>query len=127
MSYVVDAHAFGAYLFDRLPPKAEEIFREAERGEVEIALPAIVVAELIHVLEKAKLDSFIWEIFESIDEYPSFMIQPLDESVLKLVPGVRLQELHDRIVVATCKHLSSKAVITKDREIRTSNLVETVY
>ena len=71
------------------------------------------------MLEKARLSSLIWEIFDKLDEYPSFSVCPLDEAILK--------KLRDRIVVATCKHTNARALVTKDREIRASRLVETIY
>jgi PIN domain nuclease of toxin-antitoxin system len=45
---------------------------------------------------------------------------------MKLLPEIELKELHDRIIVATAKILNAK-LITKDRRIRESEIVETVW
>lgn len=127
MSYVVDSHALGSYLLDQLPSRAQSIFREAEGGTASLIIPSIAIAEIIYVLEKARLNSLIWEMFDKLDEYTSFSVCPLDEAILKLVPQIHLGELHDRIIVATCKHTNARALVTKDREIRASRLVETIY
>lgn len=126
-AYVADSHVLGAYLLDNLPERSDRIFKEAEHERATVIIPSIVIAELIYVYEKAKLAPRIWEMFEMLDTYPSFTIHPLDEPLLKIIPEIKLTELHDRIIVATCMHTSAKALLTKDQEIRTSKLVETIY
>jgi len=126
-AYVADAHVLGAYLLDSLPDESDRIFTEAEHERAIVVIPSIAVAELIYVYEKAELAPKIWEMFEMFDSYPCFAIQPLDEPILKIVPEIELKELHDRIIVATCRHIGAKALLTKDQEIRNSKLVETIY
>jgi len=126
-TYVVDSHVLGAYLLDELPKRSDQIFKEAEHEKATLIIPSIVVAELIYVFEKAKFTSKIWEMFEKLDAYPSFTINPLDESLLKIIPDIKLEELHDRITVATCIYTKAKALITKDQQIRSSKLVQTIY
>ncbi len=112
---------------DELPERSDRIFREAEHEKVILIIPSIVIAELIYVYEKAKLVSKIWEMFDKLDAYPSFTIHPLDWALLKIVPEIRLGEIHDRIIVATCMWTKARALITRDREIRSSKLVQTIY
>lgn len=126
-TYVVDSHILGAYLLDELPERSDRIFEEAEHEKATLIIPSIVVAELIYVYEKAKLASKIWEMFEKLDTYPSFTIHPLDESLLKIIPEIKLAELHDRIIVATSIYTKAKALITKDQQIQSSKLVKTIY
>jgi len=125
--FVADAHVLGAYLLDELPRRSNQVFRDAEDERAEVVIPSVAIAELIYVYEKAKLAPKIWDMFEMFDAYPSFTIQPLDESILKIVPEIKLKELHDRIIVATCRYIGAKALLTKDQEIRKSRLVETIY
>lgn len=127
MTYVVDSHILGAYLLDELPQRSDRIFKDAEHDRAVLVIPSIVIAELIYVYEKAKLASRIWEIFDKLDTYPSFIIHPLDAPILKVIPEIKLKELHDRIIVATCMYTKAKALITKDEEIRSSKIVQTVY
>lgn len=126
-AYVADSHILGAYLLDELPEGSDRIFEEVENEKATLIIPSIVIAELIYVYEKARLASKIWEMFEKLDAYPSFTIHPLDEPLLKIIPDIKLAELHDRIIVATCIYTKAKALMTKDQEIRSSNLVPTIY
>jgi len=121
-AYVLDAHAFAHYMTDDLPKRADAILERVERQESYIVIPAIAIAELIYVFERTKSEPKIWEMFERIDIYPCFSIYPLDEKVLKIIPDVKLPELHDRIIVATYIAVKAEGLITKDEEIRKSRL-----
>ena len=125
--YVVDAHVLGAYFLDELPERTDRVFREAELEKATLVVPSIVIAELIYAYEKAKLAARAWEMFDKLDTYPCFTIHPLDEPLLKIIPEIKLQELHDRIIVATCICTKAKALLTKDQDIRSSKLVPTIY
>jgi predicted nucleic acid-binding protein len=125
--YVADAHAFASYLADSLPNKSDRIFRDSEEEKCRIVLPSIALAELIYVFEKTNAKSKIWYMFERLDMSPSVNVHPLDEEVLKLVPDVALKELHDRIIVATCKLVNANKLITKDEEIAESGIVRTIW
>lgn len=46
--------------------------------------------------------------------------------LLKLLPEIRVGELHDRIIVATAKLLNAK-LITKDKEIKSAGIVTVVW
>jgi len=124
---VADTHAFASYLMDTLPSKADKIFKESETEECKILVPSIALAELIYVFEKTDKTSKIWDMFDKLDVNPSIKVQPLDEEVLKLVPDVKLKELHDRIIVATCILVKAKQLITKDEEIVKAEIVSTVW
>jgi len=125
--YVVDAHILGAYFLDELPERTDRVFREAEHEKATLVVPSIVIAELIYAYEKVKLATKIWEMFDKLDMYPCFTIHPLDEPLLKIIPEIKLPELHDRIIVATCIYTKAKALLTKDQDIRSSKLVPTIY
>lgn len=125
--YVADAHAFAYYLVDDLPGEANSVFEKAERQGCNIIIPSIAVAELIYAFEKTKSQPKIWEMFDKIDIYPSFSIHPLDEDILKIIPNIKLTDLHDRIIVGTCIATESEGLVTEDEEIRRSGLVKTVW
>lgn len=124
---MADAHAFASYLMDALPSKSDKIFKDSETERCEILVPSIAFAELIYVFEKTDKKSKIWDMFDRLDANPSIKVQPLDEEVLKLVPDVKLKELHDRIIVATCILVKAKQLITKDEEIAKAEIVRTVW
>ncbi|HLE34440.1 MAG TPA: type II toxin-antitoxin system VapC family toxin [Nitrososphaerales archaeon] len=126
-TYVADAHAFAAYLADSLPSRSDRIFEASEEEECTIVIPTIALAELIYVFEKTSTESKIWDMFERLDRSPSIETHALDEEVLRKVPDIELEELHDRIIVATCEVVRAKELITKDEEIRRSGLIKTVW
>ena len=125
--YVADAHALAYYLVDRLPRESDKVFREAESHSCEIVIPSIAVAELIYLFEKTGTKNRIWELFEKIDSYPSFRISPLDEELLKVILEIDLPDLHDRIIVGTCRLLKADGLITRDASIKSSGLVKTIW
>ena len=125
--YVADTHAIAYYLADKLPREVDQIFKRAEEGLHKIYVPSIAIAELIYLFEKTKTVDRIWNMFERLDIIPNLVIYPLDVKVLRRLPDIKLAELHDRIIVATCLTLRAKAVLTNDEEIKSSNLVETIW
>jgi len=125
--YIADAHAFARYLVDELPREADAVFEDAERQKCKVIIPSIAIAELIYVFEGTGSEPGIWEMFDKIDLYPCFSIHPLDERILKIIPDVKLTELHDRIIVATAIAIGTKKLVTKDEEIRKSRIVETIW
>ncbi|MGQ4874779.1 MAG: hypothetical protein ACP6IY_11985, partial [Promethearchaeia archaeon] len=52
--YIVDAVAFLAYLIDKLPKNADEIFNRAENNEVKLLLPSIVLGEVLYTIYKGR-------------------------------------------------------------------------
>jgi len=125
--YVADAIAFFYYLLDKLPRAADQAFREAERGEAVIYLPTIAAAELLYLFErKGWLDKW-HELLRLVKELPCFTLYPFDEDVLRELEDIRLRELHDRIIVATTRVARAKALITKDKEIVGSGIVNTLW
>jgi len=54
-------------------------------------------------------------------------VYPLDVNVLKTLKEIKgISELHDKIIVATAKLLEAK-VITKDEDIQSSDMAETIW
>lgn len=126
-TYVADAHAFSRYLTDNLPKRADRIFKDVEEGKSKLFMPSIAIAELIYVFEKTLTEAMIREMFEKIDSYPTFSIHPLDSALLKILPEIKLREIHDRIIVGTCKQLNADGLLSKDKEIRGSGLVKAIW
>lgn len=125
-TYVADAHAIAYYLRGDLPTDADKAFRQVEREEGKMFFPAIALAEIVHVFEKTRKRKRVRAMFNKIDEYPTFLIHALGEQVLKIVPEIELSELHDRIIVATSKLVKAK-LVTKDKEIQRSGIIETIW
>lgn len=126
MPYVADAHSWVHYLTGKLPVKADEVFTSVENGEDAIYVPTIALPECLYLSEKGKISLDVKELVNKFEISLNFIPVSFNFEILKLLPTIKIKELHDKIIVATSKLLNSK-LITKDREIKESELVETVW
>jgi predicted nucleic acid-binding protein len=123
-SYIIDAVAFLAYLSDRLPAKADEIFKLAENKQVNLLLPSIALGETLYTIYKGK-EIFGNEIpFEKIDlifqileEEDIIKLTDLDINAWRIFNGLNISELHDRMIVSSFHQNKASAILTKDTEI----------
>jgi predicted nucleic acid-binding protein len=126
MLYVSDTHALIWYTTGRLPKSTDMVFRSAEIGQSTIFIPTIVLAECLYLIENKKIGMDFDDLLGRIDISRNFIPASFNFHVMKLLPEIKLKELHDRIIIATAKMLNAK-LITKDRIIRESGIVETVW
>ena len=84
------------------------------------------MAECLYLVENKKIELDFNELLERIEISSNFIPTSFNFQVVKLLPEIKLSELHDRIIVATAKLLNAK-LITKDKEIRESGIVEVVW
>ena len=61
-----------------------------------------------------------------IEESSNFLIVPFNLDIIQMLPKINIKELHDKIIVSTAKFLNA-TLITKDRKIRDSNIVKTIW
>ena len=127
--FVADTRSLVWYFTEskKLGQKALEIFRDSLSGKNIIFIPTIVLAEIIDIIEKKRISVNYEELLDEIEKGSNFEIYPLDVNVLKTLKEIKgISELHDKIIVATAKLLEAK-VITKDADIQSSNMVETIW
>ncbi len=129
MIHVVDTHALTRYVEDytKLGAASRTIFDDPQSI---LIVPTIALAEARFMIFKNKV-GIIWDdiirTMESDDRLRPF---PLTVEVLSRVPDSL--EMHDGIIVASAQLIQDVAdddvaVITRDRAIRDSGLVETVW
>ncbi len=127
--YVVDTHSLIWYLLDssKLSSNADQVFQEIENGKAELIIPAIVIAEIIFLVQKGKIEADLDDLLMKIDESENFQVSTLGlNELLCLKEQTGIPEMHDRFIV--CEALLKKAkTITKDKKIRDSNIVEVVW
>ena len=126
MPYVADAHSWVYYLTGKLSRKANGVFISVENGEDVMYVSTIALAECLYLSNKGKISLDVKELFNKFEISLNFIPVSFNFEVVKLLPSIKIKELHDRIIVATSKLLNAK-LITKDREIRNSGLVETIW
>jgi PIN domain nuclease of toxin-antitoxin system len=126
MFYVADTHAWVFYLLDKLPKKVNDIFASVEKGKDIMFIPTISLAECVYLVETGKIALDYKELFNKFEISNNFIPVSLNLEITKMLPEIKLPELHDRIIVATAKILGAK-LITKDKDIVESRLVETIW
>jgi predicted nucleic acid-binding protein len=129
MLYVTDTHPFLWYLSDdeRLGTGAKEIFELAERGGAIVVVPVIVLAESLYIVAKKDFEIKFKDILEMVENSINFPPFATDIEVIKEAMDLEaISELHDKIIVATARLLNA-ALITKDKEIKKTGYVQTVW
>lgn len=126
MFYVVDTHPLIWYLAEKLPKNVDDIFRASEIGDNLIFIPTIVLAECYYLIDDERIQLNFDDILTKIEKSSNFLIAPLNLDIIKMLPKINIKELHDKIIVSTAKFLNA-TLITKDRKIIDSKIVETVW
>jgi len=127
--FTSDTHSL-VWFFTKSPnlsPAARECFVKSEREEALIIVPTIVLAETLYIKEKRKLIFDYDALIRTLRSSSNYVFYSFDFEVLrKLETLQRIPELHDRIITATAL-LTSSILITKDRLITESGVVETIW
>jgi len=127
--FVADTHSLAWYFTGSGKPgmKALRAFRESSSGKTIIIVPTVVLAEIMDISEKKRIEVDYEELLNKIESSSNFEIYPLDIDVLKTARSITaIPELHDRIIVATAKLLEAR-VLTKDEDVQKSGIVEAVW
>ncbi len=125
MKYIVDAVAFLAYLADKLPDKADAVFRLAEKKQVSLYLPSIALGESLYTIYKGK-EVFgkiipvekIPMIFQILQYTDNFHLISMSLKAWKLFHDHFVPELHDRMILALAMEHAATALLTSDHEIQ---------
>ena len=128
MDYVTDTHSLVWYFTDdlRLSKKALEAFEQTTEEGI-IIVPSIVLAEIIFISQKGRITITFDETIRKIVEYKNFDISALDSDILKIADKIEPDmEMHDKLIVATSLYFNA-ALITRDRRIRESGIISTIW
>ncbi len=122
--YIIDTVAFLAYLAEKNPGEVDELFKKAEKKQLKLLLPSIALGESLYTIYKGreifgksisleKVD-LIFQILKNRD-----VIELVDLSLegWQIFHGMKLPELHDRMIVAIFHLYKAKAIVTNDPEI----------
>ncbi len=106
---------------------AREIFKEADRGDCIIFIPAMVLMEILYLSEKNRILTTLPDIIRLVQDSINYRIYPVTtEVILKAKEITDISELHDRIIAATAGLLGLN-LISKDSMIGKSVFVKTVW
>lgn len=130
--YVVDTHALVWFLEgnQRLGKEAKATLEDANS---ELIVPLIALAEACWIIEHGRTSiPTVADFLAAVDADPRANVIPLDRSVLdKTLDMTAIEEMHDRQIVATALVMMDEgetvAILTKDTNIRRSELVSIVW
>jgi len=126
--YISDTMALILRLENRkMPKKVKEKFKQAEKGQTEIAVPAIVFAELAYLSERERIDTTLAEVRKYLDKYPTITECAMTISTVEQAFKIDdIPELHDRLIAAAGKELGVP-ILTNDPDILDSKHVEVIW
>jgi PIN domain nuclease of toxin-antitoxin system len=110
---------------------ATGFFHDVDDGQAVIVIPAVVVAEVIMVVQKgrlsgASLDHLI-PYLHSMNESENYPLAPLlPKTVIASHEHTIIPDIFDRLIV-TEAILKDLSIITRDQTIRESGLVSTIW
>lgn len=124
--YVLDTHVLIWYFIGsrRLRGELKERIDETRRQGGRLLVPTIVLAEALDVAEKGRVLFDFAEMYRLIREEPEFEVIGFSPEIFceaMKVEGV--QEIHDRIIVATARFYRA-GLLTQDQIVRESGEAE---
>jgi len=128
MLYVLDTHVLIWYFIGstRLKRAVKEKIEEIRNAGGRLLVPTIVLAEALTIAERKKVAFDFPAMYDRIKTEPEFEIISFTPEILEEVTVLAIPEIHDRIIVATAKFYRA-GILTKDKIIRGTGEVETVY
>jgi predicted nucleic acid-binding protein len=127
-SFITDTMALILRLEGRkLGQKAKAIYIGAERGEVEIIIPAMVLVELGYLSERKRIETSLNDFKKYRSEHKSIVVEPMTEEVIEKTFEIDdIPELHDRIIAGTALKAGAE-LITNDPIISHSRFIKVIW
>ena len=129
MNYVLDTHVLIWYFTGskRLKRRAKEVIDGCINRGGKLLVPTIVLSEALDIAEKRKVEFDFQEMYHLITDNPAFEIIGFTTTIFDETLEIKeIKEIHDRIIVATARFYSAD-IITKDKIIRASGEVESLF
>ena len=127
--FVIDTHALIWYLgeSEKLPDLARKKLQGIDKGESIGFIPVIVLAEAGYIFEKGRTKVSLQEVLAVIDRGDNYRILDFDrEQLEKMLEVEEVPEMHDRIIAAAAD-INGAEVITREEEMRSAKIVETIW
>lgn len=110
-----------------MPKKVKAIYEEAQKGNVKVFIPSIVLAELAYLSEKQRIDTNISEVKKLQNTYPTITELPLSIEIIEKAFEISdVPELHDRLIAGTAKKINAP-LLTNDPDIINSSYVKSIW
>ena len=125
-NYVLDTHILVWY-FTGSPRLKNGIKDQIDKIRLRggnILVPTIVLSEALDIAEKGRVHFDFKKMYTLIQEEPEFEIVGFGVEIFaETMRLIEIQEIHDRIIVATARFYNA-GIFTKDRIIRNTSEVE---
>ncbi|MFN9866343.1 MAG: type II toxin-antitoxin system VapC family toxin [Pseudanabaena sp.] len=128
-TYLVDTHALAWFIAEdkRLSSLVENLLNQAQEGEIQILIPTLVLAELMHIAEKGKVKVTVEEILKQINQGDGFTVVAFDFPIFQVMLTLPKEwDIHDRVIAATASYYQT-TLITRDEMLRTSSKIKTLW
>jgi predicted nucleic acid-binding protein len=128
VQYLLDTNAIIRHFtqVSRLGRRAKEIITRAEKDEHHLFVSIISLMEIMYLAEKNRIQLTLDEILENLNSKRCYSIVEFDVDILKEAANIQFYELHDRLILATAKHLGTP-VISSDQEFATVEDIEVIW
>jgi PIN domain nuclease of toxin-antitoxin system len=127
--YVLDTHALLWHLTGdkKLSEQAAQIFDAAEKGEAQLVISVIVLAELYHLNQKRQFPLDFAKVYQQLAKSPAYQMLGFEPAhVLDFTQDAAITELHDRIISGLARRLAAP-LVTRDLVIKESGIVKVVW
>ena len=111
----------------RMGTEAETVFAAVETGEATVYIPAMVLAEILYLSERGRIQTSLSTVQSYLKKYSQCRVYPLDWSVVEAARNLTdIPELHDRLIAATASVLGIP-LLTNDRVIAAAKNISTIW
>lgn len=131
--YVIDTHALIWHLLSQpnLSPRVRDILAQADRGEVEVIIPTIVLVEIVYLAEKGRVaQNLVQAVLQLLQgSGDNYQVTPLDLAVvqsLAQIPRDVVPDMPDRIIAATAFSLNLP-LLSLDRAITRATKIKVIW
>jgi predicted nucleic acid-binding protein len=128
VQYLLDTNAIIRHFtqVSRLGRRAKEIITQAEKDEHQLFISIISLMEIMYLAEKNRIPLALDEILGNINSKKCYSIVEFNVDILEEAANIRFYELHDRLILATAKHLGAP-IISSDQEFASVEDIEVIW
>ena len=110
----------------RIGRKAKTILEGIEEGDHHMFLSIVSLVEILYLSEKNRIMINLGESLDIINDSANYSIVDLTTEIVKFAEKIDFPEIFDRLIISTAQYLGAP-ILTSDRGIRSSSLVETIW
>jgi PIN domain nuclease of toxin-antitoxin system len=110
----------------RIPTRTLRILRDADQGKHTIAISVVSLIEILYLSERKRIPLDLEKLSAELSEQSNYRVVDLDPGIVNTARSVQGLELHDRMIVATAKHLDLP-ILTPDTAINERSDIEVVW